>query len=92
MNVIRETPASHRFADVEGGSSTGHGVDDQGARFGKVMERVGDDSGWNRAGMRDTEGSVVFERPDVIRGGTKARGETVASPQVFVSGMNRFRA
>ena len=42
--------------------------------------------------MRDAEGSVVLERPDVIGGGAETGGEAVASPQVFISRMDCLRA
>ena len=42
FNIIRDTSASHRFADVKSRSSSRHRVDDQGVWLGEVMERMGD--------------------------------------------------
>ena len=87
-DVIRQAFASHRLADVEGGASPGHRVDDEVARLGEIVERMGDDPGRDRAGMGDAEGPVVLEGPDVVGGRAEAGAEAIAASEVFVGGVN----
>ena len=90
MEIIRKTATSHRFADVERGASPGHGIDDESPGRCVVVQGMGDDRRRDRARMRDAEGAIVPERPDVVGRRAKPRGEAVAPPQVFVSRMDRL--
>src|SRR5206468_6144705 len=88
--IIREAPASHRIADVERGPAAGHRVDDEGAGGGVIVQGVCDDRGRDRARVRDAEGTVVPEWPDVVGSRSKPGAEAVAPPQVFISRVDRL--
>ena len=90
MEIIRKTSTSHRFADVKRGTTPGHGIDHEGPGRGVIVQDMCDDRRRDRARMRDAKGPIVPERPDVVGRRAKPRGEAVASPQVFVSRMDRL--
>ena len=88
MEVVSQASASHRLADVERGAAAGHGVDDQGAGGGVVVECMRHQRRRDGTGVGDAEGAVVPERPDVVRRRAEIGAEAVAAAQVLVRGMD----
>ncbi len=88
VEVVSQATSSHRLADIERGPAAGHGVDDQGVGERKVVEGMRDDRWRDGTGVGDSEGSVMPERPDVVRRGAKIGAIAVAAAQVLVRGMD----
>ncbi len=80
VKVVGKAAASHGLADVDRGATTGHGIDYEVVGSGEIMESVGDDGRWDRARMRDSEGAIVAEGPDVVGCRLEVGTETMAPP------------
>ena len=92
LQVVGQAAAAHRLADVNRGSTAGHGVNDQAAGGRIVVQRVGDDGRWNRTGMGNAKGTVMPERPDIVRGGPEIGRESIAAAKILVGCVDGFGA
>ena len=92
LQVVGQAATAHRLANVNCGSTAGHGVNDQSAGGRIVVQCVSDDGRRDRTRMGDAKGTVVPERPNIIRRGPEIGRESIAAAQIFIRCMDGFGA